>query len=109
MKRILLLVTVILFFLNNIFGQEVISTAGKTQSNSGYEVSWTLGEPVIKTFSAGNSILTQGFHQSKLIITAIGEISEQNNLISVFPNPTNEFAIVKFNTLPERNKYKLFD
>ncbi len=31
------------------------------------------------------------------------------NLISVFPNPTHQFAVVKFNKLPKQNTYKIYD
>lgn len=108
MKRILILFGLV-FWGYALFSQEVISSAGATQQAAGYVLSWTIGEPVIQTLSSGPNILTQGFHQSKLIITAIGEIPEQNILITVFPNPTHEFAIVKFNNQPKQNTYKLFD
>lgn len=91
------------------FAQEVVSSAGNTLSNSGFEVSWTFGEPVINTISTGNVILTQGFHQTKLIITAIKDITDIKNTISVFPNPTQEFAIVKFNKLLKLVRYNLYD
>lgn len=91
------------------FAQEVISAAGETQSNSGYEVSWTVGEPIINTSYSGNTILTQGFHQSKLIITAVDKLIESSNLVNVFPNPTAQFVIIKFDQLPEKNIYGLFD
>lgn len=91
------------------FAQEVVSSAGKSQNNSGYEVSWTIGEPVIKTLSTGNTILTQGLHQTKLTITSIEEIANLKNVVSVFPNPTHQFAVVKFNQLSEQNSYKLYD
>lgn len=108
MKKLILLI-LLLVPAGVIFAQEVISTAGETKSNSGYDVSWTVGEPVIRTLSAGNVILTQGFHQSKLIITAVENVPDMKNIITVFPNPTNQFAIVKFNRIPEKNSYQIFD
>ncbi|WP_158867906.1 T9SS type A sorting domain-containing protein [Maribellus comscasis] len=108
MKKIRLIL-LILLIASLSFAQEVISTAGETQSNSGYELSWTVGETVINTLSAENTILTQGFHQSKLIITAVEELIESNNQVNVFPNPTAQFAIIKFDQLPEKNIYNLFN
>ena len=105
-----LIIIIIFFALSGaIFAQDVISSAGNSNNISGYEVSWTLGEPLIETLSAGSSVLTQGFHQSKLVITSIDEIPGQINIVSVFPNPTHQFACIKFNKLPEQNIYKLFD
>ena len=72
MKKIFILtflISAVVFAL----GQEVVSSAGETQTVSDLEISWTIGEPVIETFSLGIPVLTQGFHQSKLIVTAIDE------------------------------------
>ncbi len=43
--------------------QQVISTSGGHFENENISMSWTVGEPVIETFTAGNVILTQGFQQ----------------------------------------------
>jgi len=87
--------------------QQVISSAG------GYDVhvvgedttmslSWTLGELVIATVSAGTGedeiILTQGFQQSELEITAIEENPELGIEVTVYPNPTSEIVNIKFST-----------
>lgn len=72
--------------------QQVISTAGNHSENDIVQLSWTIGEPVIFTLSNGSNILTQGMHQSKLIIDAIEEIGISGLEISAFPNPANEFV-----------------
>ena len=43
--------------------RQVISSAGDYSDNGSIKVSWTLGEPVIETFTNGNITLTQGFQQ----------------------------------------------
>ncbi|QGY45031.1 T9SS type A sorting domain-containing protein [Maribellus comscasis] len=108
MKKLLIssLLTLVTYALQ---AQEVISPSGLTQQTGGYVISWTVGEPVINKVSKGNTILTQGFHQSKLIITAVEELIESINQVNVFPNPTAQFAIIKFDQLPEKNIYHLFD
>lgn len=60
----------------------VISSAGDHKSAGNLMVSFTVGEAVIQTFSQGNSILTQGFHQpseaaggSLLISSAVKDAS----------------------------------
>ena len=75
--------------------QQVISSSGSTLKNSAGSLSFTLGELVIDTKNTGVVILTQGFHQTKLIITAISDLPEQRFSISAFPNPTNDYVNLK--------------
>jgi len=72
--------------------QQAVSTAGNHSETATFQLSWTIGEPVISTFNNGSNVLTQGIHQSKLTVTAIKEIELSGLEISAFPNPTNEFV-----------------
>lgn len=89
--------------------QEVISVAGETQNISGYEISWTLGEPVIETVSTETTVLTQGFHQSKLTVTAIDELLVSDLELKVYPNPTTDFVIVHMGSTAINAGLSLFD
>lgn len=82
----------ILIGYGKINAQEVVSSAGDSHSNANGSVSYTIGEPVIETFSGGNNILTQGFQQSNLMITAIEELPGLNFEISAFPNPATDIV-----------------
>ncbi len=65
MKNILLS-TIALTFLACIFqanAQQVVASSGGYFESENLSLSWTLGEPVIETFSNGDLILTQGFQQ----------------------------------------------
>lgn len=104
-----IIVFLFLLFVQIAFTQEVVSSAGATQEASGYEVSWTLGEPVIETFSLASNILTQGFHQTKLVITAIGEPEIMASELKVYPNPTSDFFIIHFSSDLKDKHYSLFD
>ena len=75
--------------------QEIVSPAGKHFSNETMQISWTLGEPVINTFQGESKMLTQGFHQSKLIVTAVNEMPELALDIKAYPNPTTNFLKVE--------------
>ncbi|MFZ2898278.1 MAG: T9SS type A sorting domain-containing protein [Saprospiraceae bacterium] len=67
---------------------EVIATAGAHFANSTVQISWTIGEPVTETFSGLNvNQLTQGFHQTRLLIVAVDHPVEAFP-VNVFPNPT---------------------
>lgn len=94
MRKILL--TVILFsavlFAK---GQQVLSAAGNSGGNAEVVVDWTLGEPVIETLSNTSGVLTQGLHQTRLIITAINDLTILGVEISAFPNPTSGLLNIK--------------
>jgi len=67
--------------------QQIIGNSGGNIENGNGSVSWTIGELVTETIKGSEHTLTQGFHQSKIIITEI----EDNTLLSsdmrVYPNP----------------------
>jgi len=48
---------------NQIYAQELISSAGGYYEGNNLSLSWSLGEPVTETFTGGGVILTQGFQQ----------------------------------------------
>ncbi|MEN8118488.1 MAG: T9SS type A sorting domain-containing protein [Bacteroidota bacterium] len=108
MKNIFIFIIIILSCLMA-NAQEVVSSAGETQSASGYEISWTIGEPVIETVTDGTNTLTQGFHQSKLTVTAINEFPVSEIGLKVYPNPTENFVHIHFSELIENVHYALYN
>ncbi|MBE9510529.1 MAG: T9SS type A sorting domain-containing protein [Bacteroidetes bacterium] len=89
---------------------EVIATSGDFYENSSGSLSWTLGEVVIETLSETNFILTQGFQQSKLTVTAINDLQTSGIELSVYPNPTNSFLFIEVKTDKQRDlQINLFD
>ena len=88
---------------------EVIATAGDHVSGSTAQMSWTLGEPVSETFAgSGSTILTQGFHQTNLLITGV-EDAAVDFRVSVYPNPTAEWLTVDAPEAPAAFGLELFD
>lgn len=65
---------------------EVIATAGDFFTGLTASISWTLGEPVIETYSGTAGTLTQGFQQDWQSPDGIIE-AEFNPDISIYPNP----------------------
>jgi len=65
MKNILLAVLAVAFTacVFNANAQQVIASSGAYYESENLSLSWTLGEPVIETFSNGDLTLTQGFQQ----------------------------------------------
>jgi hypothetical protein len=88
MKKLILII-VFTASISIINAQEIVSSAGQTNASGGYQVSWTLGEPLIETLTGTNNILTQGFHQTNLNVTMIDELKFPGLTLKVYPNPTN--------------------
>lgn len=90
--------------------QEVISTSGDFHSTGGHSISWTIGEPVIDTWTAGSTIISQGFQQPILEIVSVYEHPDLSFDINAYPNPTSDFLnVVVTNGDYEKLSYHLFD
>lgn len=74
---------------------QLVSSAGETFKNPNYQLDWSVGELVTETYAGNQSMLTQGFHQGKYIITAIKQITDLQFEISAFPNPATDYVHVK--------------
>jgi hypothetical protein len=74
---------------------EVMATSGDFFSTTAGSLSWTLGEPVVETFSNVTSTLTQGFQQSEINLNGIEELNT-DICVSVYPNPTSGKIYVQF-------------
>lgn len=110
MKNQLTLILSVFFLIQFAKAQQVISSAGTTTEIPGYEVSWTIGEPVISTFTNATNTLTQGFHQSKLIVSAIEGNMFSGLKLVVYPNPAKDILYIKSEGISDWNfSYMLFD
>lgn len=96
--------------LSAIFAQNVICSSGEILQNQNNIISSTLGEIIIETFSAGEYILTQGFQQSNLRVTAIKKENALNLSIRVSPNPVRDYISLKIDSDCKKNiNYKILD
>jgi len=78
------------FFAIGMQAQEVVTSAGGYGTTTGAKVTWTIGEPIIETFTGTNSILTQGFNQGNILVTMIKGPEESGLTIKVYPNPASD-------------------
>jgi predicted Fe-Mo cluster-binding NifX family protein len=87
---------------------QVIGSAGNTATSGNTQLTWTIGEPIVNTATSTNNVLTQGFNQGVLLITAIEDL---NNLdVTIQPNPTSDFAIINLDDKNLNNvQYTLTD
>lgn len=91
--------------------RSVIGSAGGFSSSGNVQISWTAGETVVNTASAGSVILTQGFQQPEQKSNHVVSV-DLNQVIAVYPNPSNGIFNVAFNTeMPGNSSFttELFD
>ena len=90
--------------------QNVTATSGGNFDGASRSISFTIGEPVVGLISAGDVIVTQGFLQPHLIVTAINEMKGMAFQIQAFPNPTTDYVNIATNTdLPAGSSWQLYD
>jgi len=113
-KHKLITILVILYFTGNItiHAQNVTtSTGGNAYGESGV-VSYSIGQVGYYTYINTNYSEAQGVQQPYeiSIITSIVDQNHLNNPISIYPNPSNEYVILKIENEEYKNlEYKLYD
>ncbi len=109
-KLLIFSLAVIFLLTGKLSAQQVIATSGGTGQNTSGTITYTLGELVIETYSGTDKKLTQGFQQSRLIITAVSEIKGLSYTVTAYPNPTTNFIKIKLEKdFPETLDYLLMD
>lgn len=79
------------------YGQALISNGGGYHKNASGSLTFSIGEPLTATFSAGSHILTQGFNQTRMTITSLDKNQSGLSDIKAWPNPTHQFINLKQN------------
>jgi hypothetical protein len=90
-----LIVFLFLIYTPVLLAQQVVATAGGTLGNSNGTISYTIGEGVTQTLTKGDKTLTQGFHQTTVLVIPINKKKDLDFSISVYPNPTSDKVTVK--------------
>ena len=101
--------TLILFLVGvmELQAQEAIPASG----GSGGSASYSIGQTVYTTITGNNGTVVQGVQQP-YEISVVNGLEELNiNLnVSTYPNPTNDFLILKIENYDKENlSYQLFD
>lgn len=112
MKKIILSLALSISFLivnAQSISNQVISSFGLSISNSSAQTDITIGETVVSTISDASNTITQGFHQTNLIVTSVTE-NESANHYQFYPNPVeNQLNFLYSNTNLEVVNLQLFD
>jgi hypothetical protein len=108
MKKVAAIVTVMVTGMAlNASAQEVIASSGAELSNANAQMSFTIGEPVIQTAENGSNILTQGYHQTKLEVLAVAELTNYD--VSIYPNPTRDRIVFEMDNYTNMVTLDLLD
>jgi hypothetical protein len=97
----------LLFAVNFMFAQEVISTQGESYSNANGSIDFTIGEVVTNTGTDGVNDITQGFHQTNWRFLSV-ESHVPNYEATIFPNPTSELLNINASAFKDLS-YTLYD
>lgn len=106
-KRILVGILLPLSCLGQSTEQNVISSSGNQYNNGAVQLSYTIGELVIETFSNSSNALTQGFHQTSWNFLGVGDLNA-DLIVTVFPNPVGDALTIKTDQYVNLS-YQLFD
>ena len=112
MNKPILLYLLLLFPLS-VMAQElkphVIASSGDTYTTASNQISWTLGDVVVGTYSTGAATLTQGFQQPGLTV----EVGYSDPVISlsmnVYPVPATSYVTVEFQEIRENLSVELYN
>ena len=109
-KPLLIFLSLLLWTLG--YGQsvtpEVTASSGDHFTGTNAQLSWTIGETMIETFGNGSNQLTQGFHQTNLMVTAVEDLSESFQ-VSVFPNPATDVLNIEWSEISDPLTLTLYD
>lgn len=94
MKHIVMILLITSYSYSQTISKEVLSTAGKTQTNSNLKISWTIGEPVVGLMTSSGKQLANGYHPAFNLQVLSLEDNSMDAQIKVFPNPTSQFLYV---------------
>ena len=93
----------------SIQAQQVVSTAGETYETNTAQVSFTLGQTVIETYSDQVTVVTQGFHQVFDEVISGLEPAREVITVSVYPNPATDRLIVELTDSQEVIHYNVLN
>lgn len=96
-KQKLSLLFLLCLSLTGLHAQETIPATGGNATGSGGSVSYSVGQVVCATNTGTSGSVSQGVQQPYEIsvVTGIDDARDINLMISVYPNPTTDFLILK--------------
>lgn len=92
-----------IFTFSQINKPEILGTAGDSFKNNTMILDWTIGEAMITTLTNESTQITQGFHQSTIIINDIKELPSGIEALNLFPNPASNHITLQSKFIKEQD------
>lgn len=86
---------------------ELVGPSGESFHNASYQLDWSIGECITATFSQGDYIITQGFHQDKYEIISVAELAPEIDIV-IQPNPAENFVSLRLKDAKTDNLKYIF-
>ena len=94
MKKLILTIGVVVFIgipivQSQSLTPQVFASSGTHYTSASSQLSFTIGEPLTSSYTAGSTTVTQGFHQPEIKYAGI----EHNDdfVFNVYPNPVQDY------------------
>ncbi len=81
------------------FERSLIGSAGTQSTKGNASLDWSIGETMVADFSNPNVSLSQGLHQWIKVLTAVRELPDWHEDVSIFPNPFVDIVTLKSSNL----------
>lgn len=109
MKKMLFLAILCCSFSFSALAQphDLVSSSGASFQNGSMHISFSVGEPVISTFTSTGLVLTQGFHQTRLR-SGVPVVNQPEIQMAVFPNPVKDRLMLQIEN-PLQFEYQVHD
>jgi len=108
LKIFMAVIVCLIGYAQSLHGQQAVTSGGNYHHNNTVSITYTVGESATKTLKGTDNIITQGFLQTKLIVTGIYELPILDYKITAFPNPASE-SIRLTTEKAEGMWYELYD
>jgi hypothetical protein len=102
----------ILIIRNSLSGQqsELLSASAGHFTSTNYQITWSIGEPLIETYNSANLIVNQGFHQNLSHIVNLNNLDAEYYKLSIYPVPAGNTLYLLINPKnPETFDYTIFN
>ena len=95
----LLILILPVFSFSQSFERSLIGSSGTQTTKGDVNLDWSIGETMVADFSESNISLSQGLNQWIKVLTAVRELPDWHEDVSVFPNPFVDIVTLKSNNL----------
>lgn len=90
--------------------RSILTSSGDYYSAGEYTMEWSIGEVITGSFESSGPILTQGFHQGRLLVSGKEDRINGTGGLNIYPNPVGSWLNLEWDnpqTSPDR--VELFD